>query len=170
MLRFVRTPEGDLCFDSSSGKLPGRGVWMQPKREFFETAVAKNLFSKSFGEKTRIPADYTGVISKQLQDRIFSLLGLARKAGDLVIGALKITQAVKEEEIAFVIAASDSSAQERKKWEHKVPVYLFGTKEDFSNLTLQAEQAYLALKFGTFAQVVKDVFFKYMTFSGKEGL
>ena len=84
------------------------------------------------------------------------------------MGALKITQSLGD--MAFVLAATDSSEHERKQLENKVPVYLFGTKQEFSNLTLQAEQAYLGLKKGALAEVIKDTLFKYQTFLGKEGL
>ncbi len=170
MLRFVRSPDGMLCFDVSSGRLPGRGAWIHPRRDLFEMAVKKNLFSKVFGEKTVVSSQCAEGILTQLQKQIFSLLGLARKAGELVMGALKITQVLGAGDIAFVLAATDSSDRERKQLENKVPVYLFGTKQEFSNLTLQKEQAYFGLKKGALAEVIKDTLFKYQTFLGKEGL
>ena len=69
-----------------------------------------------------------------MQDKVFSLLGLATKAGKVVSGEFSVENAVKSGEAALVILAGDSSENTSKKFKDKckfynIPIRFYGTKD-----------------------------------------
>src|SRR4029077_4783388 len=94
LLRFVVGPDQTLVFDPAE-RLPGRGLWLTARRDIVETAVAKGLFSKAAGMRLSVPADLAGQVEALLGERCLSLLGLARRAGQLRTGFEKVREDLK---------------------------------------------------------------------------
>ena len=69
-----------------------------------------------------------------LKNRLFSILGLAQKAGKIASGEFATEKAVKSGLAYLVIVAEDASDNTRKKMTnmttfYKVPLHITGTKE-----------------------------------------
>ena len=124
LLRFVRAPDGTLTFDLNN-KLPGRGAYVTPDAAALQIAFSKNLFAKSFKDKTKTPPDMAAQITAQLYQSALQLLALARRAGDAVAGTEKAQDFAREEKIGAVILAADAGAdsqQMAKKLAGNAPV------------------------------------------------
>ncbi|MCR5684038.1 MAG: ribosomal L7Ae/L30e/S12e/Gadd45 family protein [Lachnospiraceae bacterium] len=69
-----------------------------------------------------------------LEKKVYSLLGLARKAGRIGSGEFMTERSVKSFKAYLVIIASDSSDNTKKKFKdscafYKIPYYEFGDKD-----------------------------------------
>ncbi|OIR09179.1 hypothetical protein GALL_87860 [mine drainage metagenome] len=120
MIRFVAGPEGDAVPDLAA-RLPGRGFWLSASRDMVNTASAKNLFSKAARRKLSAPPDLADRIEALLARRCGELLGLARRAGQAIVGFEKVKSELKARRAAaslsgvVLLAASDGAADGRAK-------------------------------------------------------
>ena len=130
LIRFVPGPDG-LVFPDLARKLPGRGMWVAASREAVETAARKNLFARSAKAKLAAPANLADQVELLLRRRILDGLGLARRAGDLILGFEKVRDTVSAGKAAWLIEASDGAEDGRRKLlqaAHRAPIKprLFG--------------------------------------------
>ena len=70
--------------------------------------------------------------------KIYSMLGLATKAGMIVSGEFMTEKAVKSGTACLVIVAEEASDNTKKMFTnmchfYKVPLHIFGTKEELGN-------------------------------------
>lgn len=114
MIRFVAGPEGNVVPDLA-GNLPGRGIWLSAQRDMVNTAATKNLFSKAARRKLVAPPDLGDLIERLLTRRCIELLGLARRAGQAIVGFEKVKAELKAKRGAVLLAASDGAADGRDK-------------------------------------------------------
>ncbi len=114
LIRFVVSPDGMLVPDLES-KLPGRGIWLSARRDMVHTATVKNFFSKAARRKIVAPPDLADIIERLLTRRCLDNLGLARRAGQAIVGFEKVRAELKAGRGAILIAASDGSADGRDK-------------------------------------------------------
>src|SRR6516162_649344 len=104
MLRFVISPDGEVVPDVAAS-LPGRGLWLTPRRDIVERAVAKRLFARAARRPVTVPP--------ALADRIEALL--ARRAGLAVGGFAKVREAVRAGNAAVLFEAVDAAEGGRRK-------------------------------------------------------
>lgn len=114
MLRFVAGPDGTVVPDLA-GRLPGRGIWLSARRDMVNTAAAKNLFAKVARRKLAAPPDLGNLVERLLAGRCVELLGLARRAGQAIVGFEKVKAEIKSRQGAVLLAASDGAADGRNK-------------------------------------------------------
>ncbi len=114
LLRFVVGPEDRLIVDLAE-RLPGRGLWLTPRRDIVESAVAKGLFAKAAGQRVVVPADLVAEVELLLRQRCLALLGLARRAAQLRTGFEKVREDLRAGRVALLLAASDGAADGRSK-------------------------------------------------------
>ena len=124
MVRFVATPAGAIVPDVAQ-KLPGRGMWVTSSREAVAKAAAKGLFSKAAKAPLLIPPTLAEDVERLLVKRLQDHLGLAKRAGVLVLGFQKVEEAFQDRghKIDVLIEASDSGAADRAKlikWAQRV--------------------------------------------------
>ena len=91
--------------------------------------------------------------------KIFSLLGLATKAGKTVSGEFSTEKAVKEGKAALVIVSEEASGNTRKMFTnmctyYNVPLYFFGRKEELGHAMGKEMRASLALTDAGFAAAI----------------
>lgn len=94
LLRFVAAPDGRVLVDLKR-RLPGRGCWVAPERSIVEKAVKKKLFGRALKAEVTVPADLAEEVDRLLAASLVGMMGLARKAGQFVGGAMKVDQAVR---------------------------------------------------------------------------
>lgn len=115
LVRFVAGP-GDVVVPDIAAKLPGRGMWVSADREALEKAAAKNLFSRAAKRPLKVPAGLADHVANLLVRRLADDLGLARKAGNLVLGFDKIVKAFESRQRpVLLIEALDGAADGRRK-------------------------------------------------------
>ncbi len=85
LLRLVVGPDGVLVPDVE-GRLPGRGLWLTPRRDIVEQAVAKRLFARTARQPVSVPADLADRIEALLTRRCGAAVGFARRAGSAAAG------------------------------------------------------------------------------------
>jgi predicted RNA-binding protein YlxR (DUF448 family) len=114
MIRFVVGPDGSVVPDIET-RLPGRGLWLSAGRDMVNTASVKNLFAKAFRRKVMVPADLADRIEGLLLKRCLDLIGLARRAGQAVVGFEQVRGELKAGRGAILLAAADGAADGRDK-------------------------------------------------------
>ncbi len=114
LVRFVAGPDGVVTPDLAR-KLPGRGIWVAADRDSVETAVKKNLFSRSAKAKLTASADLADQVEALLRRRLLDGLGLARRGGDIISGFEKVLASIRGGRAAWLVEASDGAADGRRK-------------------------------------------------------
>ena len=115
LMRFAADPDGNVVPDVAAS-LPGRGMWVRAERGAIAGAVAKNLFSKSAKASLKVAADLPARVEAQLVARMQADLGLARRAGQLILGFDNVLRALHEKvPPAVLIEAAGGAADGRRK-------------------------------------------------------
>jgi hypothetical protein len=114
LVRFVPGPDGTVVADIGR-KLPGRGLWVEAKRESVDAAAKRGGFSRAAKAKLTAPADLSDQVERLLKARVLNGLGLARRAGDLTFGFEKASSAIEHGKVAWMVEAADGSADGRRK-------------------------------------------------------
>lgn len=114
LLRCVVAPDGTLVPDATE-HLPGRGYWVTAARPVIETALRKRSFEKAVGGAVTVPADLADQAAAQVERQCLALLGLARRAGQVVTGQDRVSALVERGEAAIEFEASDSGALGRRR-------------------------------------------------------
>lgn len=91
------------------------------------------------------------------RNKIFSLIGLATRARDVVSGEFMTENAVKEGKAKLVLVGTDASENTKKNFRnmceyHRVPVYFYGTKEELGHAMGKEMRASLAVTDEGFAR------------------
>jgi predicted RNA-binding protein YlxR (DUF448 family) len=113
-LRFVVGPGEELVPDLA-GNLPGRGLWLTPRRDILERAVAKRLFARAARRPVAVPAGLADHVEALLARRVCDGLGLARRSGLAVAGFEKVCEAIRAGNAALLLAAVDGAEGGRSK-------------------------------------------------------
>lgn len=108
LLRFVAGPDMSVVPDLKR-RLPGRGCWVTADRAHVDEAARKNLFARAFKAKVTPPADLGGMVDRLLAQSALGSLGLARKAGQVALGAAKVEGAVRAGKAMLVLHALEGS-------------------------------------------------------------
>lgn len=114
MIRFVVGPDDALVPDLA-GRLPGRGLWLTADRGAVQAAVSRNLFAKAAQGRVTAPADLADRLEAMLVRRCLDLVGLARRAGEVVVGFDQVVDLLRHGRAALVLQARDAAADGRRK-------------------------------------------------------
>lgn len=114
LLRFVLSPDREVVHDMGKD-LPGRGIWVSCDRKAVDLAVKKRLFARAAKGPVTVPDDLGEKVDQKLARHCLSLLGLARKGGQLTVGFSKVEKALASRKAALLIAASDGAEDGRQK-------------------------------------------------------
>ena len=85
-----------------------------------------------------------------MQNKILSMLGIAARGRNLVSGEFMTERIIKEHKAYVVLVAYDASDNTKKMFRdmgayHRVPVYIYGTKEGLAHAIGQEMRASLAV-------------------------
>lgn len=114
LLRFVVGPDGSIVPDVGA-TLPGRGIWLSPRRDVVNTAVAKRLFARAARRPVAVPDDLAERIEGLLVRRWLDTLGLARRAGEAVCGYEKVRAELGAGRAALLVQARDAAEAGRAR-------------------------------------------------------
>jgi uncharacterized protein len=149
MIRFVVGPDHALVPDLA-GRLPGRGLWLSAERRAVQGAVARNLFAKAARDRVVVAPDLADRLEAMLVRRCLDLVGLARRAGELVAGFDQVEDLLRRGRAALVLQARDGAADGRRKVASvagalKVPVVEAFDRAELGAAIGRAEAVHLAL-------------------------
>jgi uncharacterized protein len=114
LIRFALGPDAQVLPDLGE-RLGGRGAWVSATAEAVSTAAQKGHFARTFKQKVQVPEALEVICRDGLRQRALQLVGLARKAGELVAGFDQVRALVRERQPAYMIEASDSAEDGRRK-------------------------------------------------------
>ena len=88
-----------------------------PRHEIHDLSVTTTLrdFSRAAKAKLTAPPDLADQVEKLLQSRLLAGLGLARRAGDLILGFEKAETAIEGGKVAWMVEAADGAHDGRRK-------------------------------------------------------
>ena len=94
-----------------------------------------------------------------MQDRVFSLLGLAAKAGRIASGGFSAEEAVKSRKARLVLIAEDAQANTVKKFTdkctfYKIPFRFYGSKAALGHAVGKDPRACIAVTDKGFAESI----------------
>jgi predicted RNA-binding protein YlxR (DUF448 family) len=127
LIRFVVGPD-DIVVPDLSERLPGRGLWVTGRRDMVAQACTKGAFRRA-ARRAVTPLvgpdgeDLALLVDAQLAQRCLETLGLARRAGQLIVGFDQVRAALKEmaasagsnRRSAVLLTAQDAAADGRNK-------------------------------------------------------
>lgn len=114
LIRFVAGPDASLVPDLKRN-LPGRGCWVTADRTHIGKAVDKRLFARALKTDVTVPPDLADMVDRLLARAALGLLGLARKAGAVAMGAAKTEAAVRSGSAVAVLHADEAAADGCRK-------------------------------------------------------
>lgn len=115
LVRFAADPDGNVVPDIAA-ILPGRGMWVRADRDAVTAAVQKNLFAKSAKAPLQASADLADRVERLLAARMLADLGLARRAGQAVLGFDNVMRAIDGRIApAVLVEAFDGAPDGRRK-------------------------------------------------------
>jgi uncharacterized protein len=142
MIRFVAGPDMSVVPDLKR-QLPGRGCWVTADRAHVDTAVARKLFARGLKAEVAVRPDLGEMIDALLARNALGALGLARKSGQLVLGAAKVESAVRTGKAQLVLHAHEASSDGVRKIDNarRAVVYAGGPNTPSYRLFSEAEMS-----------------------------
>ena len=113
LIRFVVGPDGRLAPDFEE-KLPGRGIWVGADAESLEAAQRGRAFQRAARQRLSVPDDLEMRVETGLAQRCCSLLGLARRSGQLAAGFDRVCEWLREGRSAVLVEALDGAENGRR--------------------------------------------------------
>jgi hypothetical protein len=114
MIRFVIGPDGAVVPDLKH-RLPGRGVWVSANRKAVAEAVGRRAFARGFKADVRVAPDLPGTVEHLLERSALDTLGIARKAGRVVVGFSRVESALAGDPVVALVHAADAGREGARK-------------------------------------------------------
>ena len=159
MVRFVVDPAGNLLPDIQE-RLPGRGMWLSAGRDVVNKAVEKRLFGRAARQSVTVLDGLADRIETLLSRRLYEGLGLARRAGYIVMGFDQVQACLSRKDAAMLICACDGASDGRRKLRHlapDLPLITAGSRDDLGAALGREQLVHAALTPGKLAgRVYRD--------------
>lgn len=114
LLRFACGLDGQVVPDLQA-RLPGRGVWIKPDKTLLEDALKRGVFQRAFDGQVTGLEGLVELVEARLADACLKRLGMARRAGDIILGFDKVRAELRKKSPGYLIEARDGSADGRAK-------------------------------------------------------
>ena len=160
MIRFVLGPDAALVPDLAA-RLPGRGMWVSADRKALTHALARNQFARAARTQVGAAPDLVEQVAAMLTRRCLDLVGLARRAGQLVAGFDQVADGLRNGACALVLCARDGAADGRRRIEtlaRGVPVLDPFSRSELGGAVGRDEIVHVGLAAGGLAdQLLKEL-------------
>ena len=114
LIRFVVGPD-DVLVPDTDAKAEGRGVWVTLGASMVAEAVRKKAFARSLKTNVTVPDDLAELTRLRLEQRFTQSLSMAKKAGQLLTGAMKVKAALETGKALALFTATDGADDGKKK-------------------------------------------------------
>jgi predicted RNA-binding protein YlxR (DUF448 family)/ribosomal protein L30E len=158
LIRFVVGPDAALVADLA-GRLPGRGMWVGADRTVLSRAIARNQFAKAARAPVSASPDLVDQVGSLLSRRCLDLVGLARRAGGMVVGFEQVADWLRHGRCARVLTARDGSADGRRRIEAlagDVPVMDPFTRQELGSAVGRDEVVHVGLAKSGLARQLRE--------------
>lgn len=173
LVRYVLNPQGEVVVDYRN-KLPGRGVYTCFEFECIEAAVKRGQLRRSLrGGDAPSADDFWQVLHAQAQCRALDLIGMARKAGQVISGTRQVLSELQAgKEFGLLVRAADLSPAIAEKVDkaacrYAVPCFSVFSKELLGSLLGKSERGVVALKYGSLAVAIMNELERLNKFAGE---
>jgi len=159
LVRYVLAPDNSVLVDYRQ-HLPGRGCYTCFDHSCLDTAVKRKGFQRCFKQQN-LKIEITLLIEQlvtAVDQKIFSLLGMARKSGQLISGSNAIIEALrKTKSIELVVIATDISdaiGQKIKTLAERSAIHCvqLGNKQQLGQMLGKEERSVIAVQAGALAK------------------
>ena len=113
LLRFVEL--GNALLPDFNKKLPAKGMYITNNKLSLTQALEKKLFHKVSRHNLRIADDFMETVENLIKQKALESINLARKSGALVTGFEKVKEAIKKNNVEFIIQATDAGHDGQEK-------------------------------------------------------
>jgi predicted RNA-binding protein YlxR (DUF448 family)/ribosomal protein L30E len=154
LVRFVVAPDGQVVPDIAA-RLPGRGLWLSAERGAISSAVAKGLFAKAARRGVHIAPDLADRIEAMLVRRCQDIVGLARRAGELVVGFDQVADWLRRSRAEVLVTARDGAPDGRRKLRglaRELPMVMLLDRHELGAAVGRDEVVHMALAHGGLAR------------------
>ena len=114
LLRFTITPDSVVVPDFKK-RLPGKGIYVACALSALKTAIKKNLFAKAAKKAVKTDESLLKIVENLLHKKGLEAVCLAKKAGDLITGFDKVSEALRQGRVAFILEAKGAGADGHAK-------------------------------------------------------
>lgn len=118
LIRFVPGPDGTIVPDLAR-RLPGRGVWIEARRETVAAAVRRKAFARSLQRQVAVPEALPEQVERLMTRRLAEAVSLANKAGLLVTGFARVGELIAQGRAVLLIHAADGAPNGVEKLSRK---------------------------------------------------
>jgi len=164
MVRVVADPSGRLVADLK-GSLPSRGAYVCPDYRCIARASEGRLaYCLRIGNNTEtVAAELADRIANALRQRVFSLLGQARKSGKATCGTTLVEGEIRRggDNRWIGLLAADASPNIMEKIEKtlrtaSVPYRIFSDKEELGNAVGKSPRSIVLVKDEGIARAIRE--------------
>jgi predicted RNA-binding protein YlxR (DUF448 family) len=113
LIRFALGPDSNVTPDVAA-KLPGRGAWVRADHASVEQAIKKGAFARAFKADVKAAPNLAAQTEALLAKRCLDILGMARRAGAIAMGAVQVEAAIRKAPALVLIEASDGAGDGRE--------------------------------------------------------
>lgn len=114
LIRFVANGDGEI-FPDVSARAPGRGVWLSSDLQTLQEAIKTNAFSRSLKHAVKASDGLVENTIEQLKQKCLSMIGMAKRSGQIVLGFDNVCEHLRNKPAAFIIEAAESADDGRQK-------------------------------------------------------
>ena len=165
-MRFVMSPDKQIIPDLYK-KLPGKGLYVSNSYKILEQAIQKKMFTKALKKNVKVSDDLLQIVENVLHKNALNAISLAKKGGAVLIGLEKVTEALKSNQVDFILEACDAGADGQKRlssYTQQLPVYRLFSVEELDKALDKVNTVYLAFLKNGMSTMVKDNFDKLSAF------
>lgn len=140
MIRFVAGPGGQVVPDVAQ-KLPGRGCWVTGTHYHVAKAVKTKRFVRGLKAKVSVVKDLADQVDTLLAQDALRSYAMARKAGQMIAGAMQVDKAVRSGTALAVLASLEAADDGVRKIDQarRATVHLGGPETEAFRLFSVAE-------------------------------
>jgi predicted RNA-binding protein YlxR (DUF448 family) len=154
MIRFVVAADGVVLPDVAE-KVPGRGIWLRADRSVIEASIDGRAFARAARRAVRVSPSLLDELEALMRRRCVDGLGLARRAGRLLVGFDKVVEALQNRQVGLLVTAAGASDGQRRRLlslAEGIPVAGCLSREEVGGAIGREEVTYAALTPGALAQ------------------
>lgn len=166
LLRFV-VLEDNLIVPDFKKKLPGKGIYVKNSKTLLEKAINNNLFGKVLKKSVKTTNELVSQVENLLFKQALNSISLARKAGIMISGMDKVKEAIKKNNIAFLLEAQDAGADGHNKimsLAKNIEVFNLFKIEELDKELAKDNTVHLAFIKSTMADSVRETFVRLTSF------
>jgi predicted RNA-binding protein YlxR (DUF448 family) len=134
LIKFVTDADGVLVPDLKQ-RLPGHCVWVKCSGRAIALSIKDDVFSRLFPQTVIVEENLAENIAAMLKRDALSRLGLAKKAGQLVSGFIRIEKAIVTGRVIGLLHAREAAEDGCRKLTNKLSASLVAGGEKSVNKT-----------------------------------